>query len=278
MVFGMSRDRPASFRLAVPALAAAVLIAAVPAARASSSGGAGFAAINSSSTTKSAAKVPPPPSKKSHGSWLTRTTITEYWPSPESWFSGKLVSAPGLPGKYPIDWLYSATGISMEGEGISTSGQMIHIDSLGSDGWVTAAGKPTDPRRGWSGGAPFWRAGGYWLGPRGAVTYPLAAGGWFNGKGKRYVPLHGVTFAAGPSLPLKFLQSIAVDPKVIPLGSRVYIPAYKNDGYGGWFVAQDTGGGILGHHVDVYRRPPSNSSASGGYLTSQRIYVIKPSK
>ena len=84
-----------------------------------------------------------------------------------------------------------------------------------------------------------------------------------------------MSFAAGPSLPLRYLQSIAVDPRVIPMGSRVYIPAYAHDGYGGWFVAQDTGGAINGRHVDVYRRPPASPSASGRYLTRQRIYVIK---
>ncbi len=59
----------------------------------------------------------------------------------------------------------------------------------------------------------------------------------------------------GSPLPLHFYQSIAVDPSVIPLGSRVYVPAYRNDGYGGWFLAQDTGGAIGGRHIDVYRTP-----------------------
>ena len=85
-----------------------------------------------------------------------------------------------------------------------------------------------------------------------------------------------VTFAPGASLPLQFYASIAVDPRVIPLGSRVFIPAYRNDGQRGWFIAQDTGGGIIGRHVDVYRSPPTSSRDSGRYLTGQRIYVIKP--
>ena len=63
---------------------------------------------------------------------------------------------------------------------------------------------------------------------------------------------------------------------MIPLGSRVYIPAYRHDGYGGWFVAQDTGGAINGRHVDVYRRPPASATTSGQYLTAQRVFVIKP--
>ena len=38
---------------------------------------------------------------------------------------------------------------------------------------------------------------------------------------------------------------VAVDPDVIPLGSRVYIPGY------GYAVAEDTGGAIVGHKIDV---------------------------
>lgn len=39
---------------------------------------------------------------------------------------------------------------------------------------------------------------------------------------------------------------IAVDPKVIPLGSKVYIPGY------GTAVARDTGGAIKGKKIDVF--------------------------
>ena len=147
--------------------------------------------------------------------------------------------------------------------------------------WETEAGSPhrvSPPRRadGWAGGSPFWRAGGYWRNHSGAVTFPLQAGGWYAGVGRKYVPLPGVTFAAGPSLSLSYYQSIAVDPGVIPLGSRVYIPAYRDDGHGGWFTAQDTGGAINGRHVDVYRTPPPSPNDGGQYLTGQRLFVVAP--
>ena len=243
---------------------------------ASPNGGAALVSGGLAPTAGKPPKVRPPPSKHAHGRWLGQVTITEYWPSPEAWFVGKAVKAPGLPGLHRIDWLYSATGVSMQGEGIGLDGRMYHIASLGTGGWVTAGGQATSPSNGWLSGSPFWRAGGYWRNNAHGVTFPLAAGGWSAGPGVNYVPLPDVSFAPGPSLPLHYYQSIAVDPSVIALGSRVYVPAYRHDGHGGWFVAQDTGGAINGHHIDVYRSPPASSSDSGQYLTGQRIYVIKP--
>ena len=43
------------------------------------------------------------------------------------------------------------------------------------------------------------------------------------------------------------LKTIAVDPNVIPLGSRVMI-----EGYEGIFIAEDTGGAVKGNIVDVF--------------------------
>jgi 3D (Asp-Asp-Asp) domain-containing protein len=37
-----------------------------------------------------------------------------------------------------------------------------------------------------------------------------------------------------------------VDPKVIPLGSKIYIEGL------GERIAEDVGGGVKGHHIDVY--------------------------
>jgi 3D (Asp-Asp-Asp) domain-containing protein len=242
------------------------------------SGGAAIVGGGLDPTNSAPATVPPAPSKHANGRWLKRVTITEYWPAPESWFVGRLVTAPGLPGLHRVDWLYSATGMSMEGDGIGLDGRRYHIESLGNGGWVTAGGASTSPSDGWSAGAPFWRAGGYWRNRARAVTFPLGSGGWSDGRGRRYVPLPAVTFAVGESLPLRYYQSIAVDPGVIPLGSRVYVPAYRDDGHGGWFIALDTGGAINGHHIDVFRSPPASAADSGRYLTSQRIFVIKPKR
>jgi 3D (Asp-Asp-Asp) domain-containing protein len=211
-----------------------------------------------------------------HPEWLTGVVITEYYPAPERWFTGRRVSAPGLAGAHAVDWLYSARGLAMEGSGVDLSGRPVHIAALGSTGWVNAAGRPTLPvcLGKWTNGFPAWLIGG-WRNAAGAVTYPLASGSWSNGPGVKTLPYGGVTFAPGNSEPLRYYHSIAVDPGLIPLGSRVYIPAYRNFG-GGWFVAQDTGGAIRGHHVDVYRPAPPSPDDLGRYLTGQRILVIPP--
>jgi 3D (Asp-Asp-Asp) domain-containing protein len=224
-------------------------------------------------------KAPPPVPEQpiSHREWLTGVTITEYYPAPEAWFTGRRIKAPGVSGRYAADWLYSARGLAMEGDGVDRFGHPMHIAQLGSTGWVNAAGRPTVPvcLGKWSDGAPAWLKGG-WRNASGAVTYPLAGGGWANGVGVRILGYGGVTFAAGPSLPLHYYHSIAVDPRLIPMGSRVYVPAYRHLG-GGWFTAQDTGGAIKGRHIDVYRPAPASPSDLGRYMTDQRILVIPPS-
>jgi hypothetical protein len=202
--------------------------------------------------------------------WVPGFTVTEYFPTPESSFVGALVRAPGLSGAHRVDWLYSARGVTMEGDGIGLDGRRYHVDSTGHGGWVDRRGRASCIG---CGAGVFWRAGGFWRNARNRLTFPLAGGGWFAVVGMRYVPLSGVRFAAGPSRPLRYYQSIAVDPSVIPMGSRVYIPFYRSIS-GGWFRADDTGGAIGGRHVDVYRTPPPGGQ--GRYLTAQRIYVVPP--
>lgn len=52
-------------------------------------------------------------------------------------------------------------------------------------------------------------------------------------------------------------RTIAVDPRVIPLGSRVYI-----DGYG-VFIAEDTGGAIKSNKIDVFLNSHSRCFQNG---------------
>jgi 3D (Asp-Asp-Asp) domain-containing protein len=215
-------------------------------------------------------------SGKARGRTMDGFTITEYWPVPERWFRGARVKAPGLAGLHRVDWLYSGTGLVMEGDGLTLDGRRVHVSDFGDERWVNAAGRRTKPTGSgtWTHGDPAWRAGG-WRNSAGAVTFPLEAGGWSNAPARSYRRVTGVAFGSGPSLPLRYYRSVAVDPRVIPAGSRIYISAYKRVN-GGWFVAEDTGSGIIGRHIDVFRKPPG--SADGGrFLQHQRVVVIRPS-
>ncbi len=207
----------------------------------------------------------------SRPTWLSGVTITEYYSAPERWFNGRRVAVNGISGLHRIDWLFSARGVTMQGDGIGLDGRHYHVVNVGRGGWVGPLGQPASI----GGTQPvFWRAGAFWRNARGQLTYPFDGGGWSNGVGLRYVPLFGSSFAPGMSLPLRPYHSLAVDPSMIPLGSRVYIPAYHGLG-GGWFTAQDTGGAIDGAHVDVYRSPPARPD-DARYLTRQRMLVVPP--
>ena len=60
---------------------------------------------------------------------------------------------------------------------------------------------------------------------------------------------------------------IATDPSVFPMGTRMYVPGY---GYG---KAEDTGGKIIGHHIDVWM--PSCYAAFHATRYNLRITVFK---
>lgn len=47
-------------------------------------------------------------------------------------------------------------------------------------------------------------------------------------------------------------QTVAVDPKVVPMLSRIEIEGLTPHAMIGHFVAEDTGGAIKGRHLDVF--------------------------
>jgi len=208
--------------------------------------------------------------------WVGGAVVTEYYPIRESWFSGRLVQARGLSARHRADWLYGPHGVAMNGEGLGRDGRFYHFAGSYDIDWVNGAGAVTRPcwNGRWTGGRPAWLAFG-WRNRRGGVTYPLARGGWSNGRAARYVPsplpLH---FGAGRSRPQPFWRTVATDLRVIPRGSRVFIRAYCATPARGWFTARDTGGAIIGIHVDVYRPPPRTLELRS--LRNQRIYVVPP--
>jgi 3D (Asp-Asp-Asp) domain-containing protein len=80
------------------------------------------------------------------------------------------------------------------------------------------------------------------------------------------------------------LKSIAVDPRIIPLGSIVYIPQAEGvnvDGQilNGLFYAHDIGSAIKGKHIDVFvgrKKYMDNFSSAGmGSSGSVDVYVLE---
>ena len=65
---------------------------------------------------------------------------------------------------------------------------------------------------------------------------------------------------------------IAVDPRVIPLGSRVYIEALDGSWTYGYAVAADTGGAIKGNRVDLCYRSRSECIQFG--RRKCRVYIL----
>lgn len=181
--------------------------------------------------------------------WLGRTLVTEYYPVPERWFGGRKVRARGIPGRHRIDWLYSARGLPMEGEGIGLDGRRYRFAGPFGLPWLDAAGRRTRPCAdgSWTHGRPAWleRRAGH------------------------------ARFARGASRPLTYWRSVAVDPRLIPLGSRIFVPAYCASPARGWLVARDTGGAVIGRHLDVFRPPPSSPFRARS-LAGLQIFVVPP--
>ncbi|REE92857.1 3D (Asp-Asp-Asp) domain-containing protein [Paenibacillus taihuensis] len=75
--------------------------------------------------------------------------------------------------------------------------------------------------------------------------------------------------------PLK-LGTIAVDPNVIPLGSKLYITGYDHDGLpvGGMIgIASDMGSAIKGERIDIFV-PQSKADASDFGFQSVKVFVL----
>lgn len=62
------------------------------------------------------------------------------------------------------------------------------------------------------------------------------------------------------------ISTIAVDPSIIPLGSKVYIPGY------GMAIAADTGGTIKGNKIDLFLNS-ENDCINWGVQTVS-LYII----
>ena len=64
------------------------------------------------------------------------------------------------------------------------------------------------------------------------------------------------------------ISTVAVDPRVIPLGSLLYVEGY------GKAVAADTGGAIKGNIIDVYVNSQEEAYNSWGRKYNVPVYIL----
>lgn len=62
--------------------------------------------------------------------------------------------------------------------------------------------------------------------------------------------------------------TIAVDPSIIPYGTKIYIPQFNK-----YFIAEDCGGGIKGNKVDIFMNSESECNSWGRRTID--IYIVK---
>ncbi len=225
-----------------------------------------------------------PPRPQALGSYW----ITYYWFAPESWFTAKKLVAPGLTVAYREDFLYSARGIAMQGTGTGDDAVMLHWRS-GNGPWVNKDGAETrTAASGFTNGSPYARPGGcvWWAIDAAGVpipattdnkrpTFPSDDGTWQNppanpagysivcnraavAAGQPDDPnfrAYPDTFGIGIGAAVTPWRSIATDRSVIPKGTSIYIEALKDTPSKGCFSADDTGGAIIGKHIDVLIPP-----------------------
>jgi 3D (Asp-Asp-Asp) domain-containing protein len=98
----------------------------------------------------------------------------------------------------------------------------------------------------------------------------LTRHGWYLGWDRRWVKGNSPLNAQGKPLQT---GSLAVDRRVIPLGTSMRIPNLAPPWDTQLFVADDAGGGIEGKHVDVYCGPGSPAHSETLRITANNRRV-----
>ena len=82
-------------------------------------------------------------------------------------------------------------------------------------------------------------------------------------------PAYGITFSGTQARP----GVIAVDPRVIPLGSKVYVESLDSTSDYGFASAEDTGSAIKGNKIDLFIN--NNKAALRYGRRNVRVYIIE---
>lgn len=99
----------------------------------------------------------------------------------------------------------------------------------------------------------------------------LASDGQYITLRWRHGRIDGFTYGQGRPNSVPW-HTIAVDPAVIPLNSQVVIEHYADRGT---FLANDTGGAINGHHIDVFVGAVPLSEARALGTTASRVGIVQ---
>ncbi len=87
-------------------------------------------------------------------------------------------------------------------------------------------------------------------------------------------PEYGITFSGTKATKGK---TIAVDPEIIPLGSKVYIEfPERYTKLNGWYIAEDTGSKIKGNIIDVFFGESAQKEAMEFGRRKVKIRVLSP--
>lgn len=68
------------------------------------------------------------------------------------------------------------------------------------------------------------------------------------------------------------IGTVAVDPRIIPLGSRIYVEGY------GWARAEDTGSAIKGKRIDVWLPSRSQALKWGVRKVKVTVFISQPQR
>ena len=87
-------------------------------------------------------------------------------------------------------------------------------------------------------------------------------------------PGYGATASGLRIIPNTGMKVIAVDPKVIPLGTKVYVQGLNGAGDYGYAIAADTGGAIKSNKIDLYYDTHTQALKWG--RKKVRVYILQP--
>lgn len=82
-------------------------------------------------------------------------------------------------------------------------------------------------------------------------------------------PYYGITASGTKAVP----GTVAVDPSVIPLGTKLYIASTDGSPDYGFATALDTGGAIKGNRIDLFME--SNSDANNFGIRQVKVYILE---